>query len=72
MAAGMAALRHIAQGNGYEITGTDVLDAYSELMQAFAAEGRQDAMTHGEVRPLLSANPANNFVYKILSAYLQS
>jgi len=71
MAAGMAALRHIAQGHGYEITGTDVLDAYSALMKASAATGRQDASTHHEIRSLLSGYPANNFVCKVLSPYLQ-
>jgi hypothetical protein len=71
MAAGIAALRHIAQGHGYEITGTDVLDAYSALMKASAAAGRQDASAHQEIRALLSAYPANNFVCKILSPYLQ-
>ncbi|WP_194727169.1 hypothetical protein [Noviherbaspirillum malthae] len=72
MAAGMAALRHIAQGHGYEITGTDVLDAYSALMKASAAAGRQDASTHQEIREFLSDYPTNNLVYKILSPYLHS
>lgn len=71
IAAGMAALRHIVQGYGYEVTGTDVLDAYSALMKASAAAKRQDAMTHGEIRTLLSACPENYFVYKVLFPYLQ-
>lgn len=34
LAAGLAALHWISQGYGYEITGADVLDAYSAVMQA--------------------------------------
>lgn len=34
LAAGLAALRWISLGHGYEITGTDVLDAYSAVTQA--------------------------------------
>jgi hypothetical protein len=54
-----------------KITGVDGLDAYSALMEASAAAERQNAMTHGEIRTLLSACPENNFVYKVLSPYMQ-
>ncbi|HRQ06106.1 MAG TPA: hypothetical protein PK580_09110, partial [Nitrosomonas halophila] len=39
LAAGLAALRWISLGHGYEITGADVLDAYSAVRQAAAGAG---------------------------------
>ena len=40
--AGMAALRWLVSGYGYEITGLDVLDAYAHTMKAATNAGRAD------------------------------
>jgi tetratricopeptide (TPR) repeat protein len=65
--AGLAALRCIAAGNGYEVTGLDVLSAYSSAMDAAKNCDAVDA-TEGRVRELLAApaSPAKNFVAKAL------
>lgn len=39
LAAGLAALHWISRGHGYEITGGDVLDAYTAVTQAAGSAG---------------------------------
>ena len=51
MEAGMAALRWLVEGHGYEITGLDVLDAYSHTMKAAENVGRADETTKAYPRP---------------------
>ena len=60
LAAGLAALRWISIGHGYEITGADVLDAYAAVTQAAANEGvpvrrwRWGSSARRKVRRLIS------------------
>ncbi len=65
--AGMAALRWIAFGYGYEITGLDVLSAHSSTMEAAKNCGATDQI-EGRVREMLAApkSPAKDFVAKVL------
>lgn len=71
MAAGMTGLRGIAHGDGYDITGADVLDAYSAVMQAAGAAGVPEIAVKADIRALVSdARPASEFVRKILASYL--
>jgi len=65
--AGLAALRWIAAGHGYEITGLNVLSAHSSTMEAAKNCGATDEI-EGRVRELLAApkSPAKDFVAKVL------
>jgi len=65
--AGMAALRWIGAGYGYEITGLDVLSAYSSTMEAAKNCNAVDEI-EGRIRELLAApkSPAKDFVAKVL------
>ena len=49
MAAGMTALRGIANGWGYDITGVDVLDAYAAVMAAAGAVGVDETVVKEDV-----------------------
>jgi hypothetical protein len=62
--AGLAALRWLAQGYGYEITGAEVWDAYRHTMKAAERAGRV-----GEVRDrvrMLVASETGGFVSRML------
>ena len=64
--AGLAALRWLVQGFGYEITGLDVLDAFSYTMKAAEKAGRAEE-TLERVRALVAAETfGERFVTKIL------
>jgi hypothetical protein len=69
--AGIAALRWMAEGYGYEITSTDVLDAYSHTMKAAENAARADE-TKRRIHELVAAETfGERFVTKILQRYLQ-
>ncbi len=71
VAAGMAGLRYIATGYGYDITSVDVMDAYSAIMQAAGAAGIQEAVVNAEVRTLISNRQhGSEFVKKVLEQRL--
>jgi len=69
--AGIAALRWMAEGYGYEITSTDVLDAYSHTMKAAENAGRADE-TKRRVHELVAAETfGERFVTKVLQRHLE-
>jgi hypothetical protein len=71
LAAGMTALRGIASGWGYEITGVDVLDAYVAVMMAAGAAGIDEARIKADMRELIVAcGSGGDFVLKILNRQL--
>ena len=71
LSSGMAALRWIAKGECYEITGADVLDAYSTVMQAAAAAGISEDQIKEQIRQLLLPSEVNGpFMAKILKYQL--
>jgi len=71
LAAGIAALRTIAQGFGFDITGIVVLDAYSAVMEAADAAGANDAAVKADIREIIAGNgSAQEFVRKVLAAHL--
>lgn len=71
VAAGMAALRWISTGHGYEITGVDVLDAYQSVMQASHAAGIDEQQIKAQIRNLIDAQSANRlFLQKLLAHHL--
>ncbi len=60
--AGLAALRWIVEGYGYEVTGLDVLDTHTYTMRAAENAGR-GSETRERVRRLLAGNaPGRDFV----------
>ena len=69
--AGMAALRWLVEGYGYEITGLDVLNAYSFTMEAAKNAGCAEE-TLRRIRTLVSGETfGEHFVTKILGRQLE-
>lgn len=68
--AGMAALRWLAEGYGYDITGMDVWMAYDESMKAARNAGCEEE-THARIKTLVSReNFADRFVTQVLGRKL--
>jgi hypothetical protein len=68
--AGMAALHWLVEGYGYEITGIDVLSAYSHTMKAAENAGCAEE-TRQRIRDLVSRESfGERFVTKVLGRYL--
>ena len=68
--AGMAALYWLAEGYGYEVTGLDVLNAYSHTMQAAENAGCAKE-THKRIHDLVARESiGERFVTKVLSRQL--
>lgn len=71
LAAGMTAVRGIANGWGYEITNIDVLDAYTALMAAADAAAVDAELVKADLRALIAASDvAGKFVQKSLARQL--
>lgn len=71
LAAGLAALRWISLGYGYDITGSDVLDAYSAVTQAAAGAGAPPQRVNEQIREMIaSAQPGDSLVKTILARHL--
>ncbi len=70
VAAGLTALRWLVEGYGYDVTGIDVLDAFSNTMNAAEKAGRSED-TLRQVRTLVaSENSTAGFVGRILGSRL--
>lgn len=67
MQAGLAALRWLGKGYGYEVTGADVWAAYSQTIEAAERLGRHDEI-RARIRELL---PASAFVTNLLASQLR-
>ena len=71
MAAGLAALRWISLGHGYEITGSDVLDAYTAVMQAATRAGMDAQTIKAQMREMTTGQqPGNPLMASILADQL--
>jgi hypothetical protein len=71
LAAGMTALRGIANGWGYEITGADVLDAYAAVRAAAATAGMTEAAIKADIRSLIDeGGNRGKFVGQVLKQEL--
>jgi len=71
LAAGLAALRWISLGHGYEITGADVLDAYSSMTQAAVGAGVPVQQVNEQIREIIaSTQPGNSLMKTILARHL--
>jgi len=64
LGAGLAALRWLAHGYGYEITGADVWSAWANTLHAARAAGREDGV-RAEVRALVEAD-ASGFMAAVI------
>ena len=68
--AGIAALRWLVEGYGYDVTSVDVLDAYSHTMEAARNDGRADE-TLQRLRELVAHEAVGErFVTKVLGPQL--
>ncbi|CAK0782082.1 Tetratricopeptide repeat protein [Gammaproteobacteria bacterium] len=73
VASGLAALRWISLGHGYDITGLEVLDAFNAAMQAAPGAGMDEASIKARITEMISgSSPTNEFVRKILTHRLSS
>ena len=71
LAAGMTALRGLANEGDYDITGIDVLDAYAAVIAAGNAIGVDEALTKVEVRKLIAASGiGGDFVCRVLAGQM--
>ncbi|HGJ8933570.1 TPA: hypothetical protein ACKAEE_001146 [Pseudomonas aeruginosa] len=71
LAAGLAALHWISRGHGYDITGADVLDAYSAVTQAAANAGVPVQQVNEPIRAMTAdAHTGNSLLSTILARHL--
>jgi hypothetical protein len=63
--AGLAALRWLSKGYGYEVTGADVLAAYTHTMKAAERVGRAGAV-RDQIRMLIATETSGGFVGRVL------
>jgi len=73
LAAGLAALHWISRGHGYEISGGDVLDAYSAVTQAAVGAGVPVQQVNEQIREMIaSTQPGNSLMKTILARHLSN
>jgi hypothetical protein len=71
LAAGLAALRWMSTGYGYEITGADVLDAYTATMRAATVAGVDVERIKARIRDWVAGpTHSNPFMKSILTHQL--
>ena len=68
-AAGLASLRWISLGHGYDITGLDVLDAHSAVMLAAAKAGLDEQQVKVQILELMSSAPTGQQFLKTVLAH---
>jgi hypothetical protein len=67
VACGMAALRWISQGHGFEVTGSDILDAYAAVMQGAQGAGLDEQAVHQQISEMVSnERPGNKLIRMVL------
>lgn len=67
----MGALRGIANGWGYDITGIEVLDAYAAVMMEAGAVGVDDEVVQADGRAIVAASRGGGeFVGRVLARQL--
>ena len=68
VAAGLAALRWISAGHGYDITDTEIHEAYQVVLLASSSTGADDQHIRNKVRQQLDIYPASRqYMYKVLA-----
>ncbi|WP_269503942.1 hypothetical protein [Burkholderia sp. IMCC1007] len=71
MSCGLAALRWIDAGAGYEITAADVLDAHAALTDAAYANGTSSDALNARLKEQFGQYAASSFVSKVLAPYIR-
>lgn len=67
---GLAALRWMSLGHGYEITAGDVLEAYTAVIKAAPGAGVSTEQVNAQIRNMVSgAQPGNKFVMGVLERH---
>jgi hypothetical protein len=73
LAAGMTALRGIADGWGYDIMSSDVLGAYAAVLAAANAAGTDVTMVNANVRAIIATSGSGGeFVERVLGRQLET
>jgi len=73
LSAGFTALYWMSQGYGYQITATDVLNAYKSLMMAASHAGIAEAQIKARIQETLGAKtPGNAFMFSALNYLLEN
>jgi hypothetical protein len=73
LAAGLAALRWISLGHGYEITGAEVLDAYFAVMQAAVGAGVSAQRVKEQIQEMIAGvQPGSSLMRMVLAPHLSS
>ena len=70
IASGMASLRWISAGYGYEITSDDVLEAFNAVMEAAYSAGINASEIKLKIEKLMSAEANHQFVKSVLMRHL--
>lgn len=71
IAVGLAALRWISLGYGYEISSADVLDAYSAVMRAVTHQaGCDEHEVKTKIQALIAGSPGNSLLKSTLAHHL--
>jgi len=65
--AALSALRWIARGHGYEITGADILDAAHALQQACTQAGLDEHALPAMLAPIMEEAPPRHLLHDLLS-----
>jgi hypothetical protein len=66
-------LSWISQGAGFDITGADVLAAYTAVMQAASGAGVDALHIKAQIREMTSgSHPGNQFMNSILAHHLST
>lgn len=68
--AGLLSLHWILEGHGYEVTGREILDAFSHTMRAAENNGTS-AMTRERIRQLVAHDAPDGVVHRILARALE-
>jgi tetratricopeptide (TPR) repeat protein len=68
----LASIRWLTEGHGYEVTGADVLSAFSSAVQAAKTLGRSKAARDEIARLLKSDQSPGMFVRQVLQRYMEA
>ena len=70
--AALSALRWIARGHGYDITGADILDTAHALQQASTQVGVDQQPLSALLAPILAEAPPRHLLHQVLSPFVKA
>lgn len=68
LACGLAALRWISQGYGYEITRIDILNLYKDTLEATAKTGKDEDWLQEQMKQFITDTPASQILNCVLKS----